>query len=102
MRLRCRHRLELHLAGRLAHTIAFRIMTAAEAHLRRAIEIDPNMLPAYRLLGSLYLSQQKLDQARKEFETLASRQSNPVSALTMTGVIRSLPPLPWDRRWPPS
>ena len=30
-------------------------MAVAAAHLRRAIEIDPNVLPAYALLGSLYL-----------------------------------------------
>jgi tetratricopeptide (TPR) repeat protein len=33
------------------------------------------------------MSQQKLDQARIEFEALASRQSKPVAALTMVGII---------------
>jgi Tfp pilus assembly protein PilF len=39
------------------------------------------------MLGQLYVSQKKLDQALKEFETLAAKQSKPVGALTMTGII---------------
>jgi len=60
---------------------------ATETFLRRAIEADPTMLPAYAMLGQLYLSQKKLDEARKEFEAMAARQSKPVAALTMTGII---------------
>jgi len=62
-------------------------LTAAEGFLRRAIEADPTMLPAYGMLGQLYLSQQKLNEARREFEALAARQSKPVAALTMSGII---------------
>jgi putative PEP-CTERM system TPR-repeat lipoprotein len=59
----------------------------AERYLRRAIEADPTMLPAYAMLGQLYLSQKKLDQALTEFESLAKRQARPVAALTMSGII---------------
>jgi tetratricopeptide (TPR) repeat protein len=60
---------------------------ATETFLRRAIEADSSMLPAYAMLGQLYLSQKKLDEARREFEAMASRQSKPVAALTMSGII---------------
>jgi Tfp pilus assembly protein PilF len=62
-------------------------LDGAEKFLKRAIEADPSLLPAYALLGQLYYSQRKIDQALKEYETLAKRQSNPVPALTMMGVI---------------
>jgi putative PEP-CTERM system TPR-repeat lipoprotein len=62
-------------------------LDGAEKLLRRAIETDPSLLPAYALLGQLYYSQRKIDQALKEFDTLSQRQSNPVPALTMMGVI---------------
>jgi tetratricopeptide (TPR) repeat protein len=62
-------------------------LDGAEKLLKRAIEADGSLLPAYALLGQLYYSQRKIDQALKEFDTLAQRQSNPVAALTMMGVI---------------
>jgi Flp pilus assembly protein TadD len=39
------------------------------------------------MLGQLYMSQGKLDQALIQFETLAQKQSRPVEALTMAGMI---------------
>jgi tetratricopeptide (TPR) repeat protein len=60
---------------------------AAERALRQAIELDASLLPPYEMLGQLYISQKKLDQARTEFEALAKRQAKPVSALTMSGMI---------------
>src|SRR5688572_18546872 len=62
-------------------------LDGAEKLLRRAIEADASLLPAYGLLGQLYYSQRKIEPALKEFNTLAQRQSNPVPALTMMGVI---------------
>jgi putative PEP-CTERM system TPR-repeat lipoprotein len=59
----------------------------AERFLRRVIETDASMLPAYAMLGELYLSQKRLDEARKEFDSLAARQTRPVAALTMSGII---------------
>ena len=75
----------LMLAARTYATL--KDFSAAESFLRRAIEADSTMLPAYGMLGQLYLSQKKLDQARKEFEAMAARQSKPVAALTMSGII---------------
>lgn len=62
-------------------------LASAERMLRRAIDTDPTQLSAYTMLGQIYLRQNKLDQARAEFDKLAQRQSNPVSALTMSGLI---------------
>lgn len=60
---------------------------AAERVLRRAIDMDSTLLSAYSMLAQIYLQQGKLDQARQEFDNLAQRQSNPVGALTMSGMI---------------
>ena len=62
-------------------------LPAAEAVLRRAIDANPTFLPAYSMLGQVYLSQKKLDAARREFDAMAARQARPVAALTMSGVI---------------
>ena len=59
----------------------------AEQYLRQVIDADPSLLPAYGMLGQIYLKQRKLDQARQEFDKLAERQSKPVGALTMAGMI---------------
>jgi putative PEP-CTERM system TPR-repeat lipoprotein len=60
---------------------------SAERFLRRALELEPTLLPAYSMLGRLYFSQQRLADARREFAELASRQTMPVAALTMIGMI---------------
>jgi tetratricopeptide (TPR) repeat protein len=39
------------------------------------------------MLGQIYMSQKKLDQARAEFEALATRQAKPVGPLTMVAMI---------------
>jgi putative PEP-CTERM system TPR-repeat lipoprotein len=62
-------------------------LAGAESYLRRAIEAEPTLLPAYAALARMYLSQRKLDQARKEFDVLAERQTEPVAPLTMSGII---------------
>jgi tetratricopeptide (TPR) repeat protein len=67
--------------------IATNDQPATERALKRAIEADPALLSAYAMLGQLYMAQKKLDQARTEFETLASKQTKPVGALTMSGII---------------
>jgi tetratricopeptide (TPR) repeat protein len=60
---------------------------AAERMLRQAIDKDPTFLPAYSMLGQLYVAQNKLDEARREFDELARRQSRPIGALIMSGMI---------------
>ena len=58
-----------------------------EEFLRRAIDADSANLDAYSLLGGLYLSQRKLDQALTEFEKLAVRQPGSVGPPTMAALI---------------
>jgi tetratricopeptide (TPR) repeat protein len=60
---------------------------AAEKALRAAIDADPSRLAPYEMLGQLYLSQEKLELALKEFEALSTRQAKPVASLTMIGMI---------------
>jgi putative PEP-CTERM system TPR-repeat lipoprotein len=62
-------------------------LAKAEQVLRKAIEVAPDTAQAYGMLGQLYLSQHKLPQAREEFAALAARQSKPVAAETMVGMI---------------
>jgi tetratricopeptide (TPR) repeat protein len=62
-------------------------LAAAETLLRKTIDVEPSLLPAYAMLGQIYLRQKKLDQARQEYDALAQRQSRPVGALTMAGII---------------
>jgi Tfp pilus assembly protein PilF len=66
---------------------AARDFATAEQRLRQALEVDPTALRAYSMLGRLYLRDGRLDKAKAEFETLAQRQTRPVAALTMLGVI---------------
>src|SRR5262249_2906146 len=67
--------------------MAARDQAAAERVLRDAIEPDASNLETYSMLGQLYLSQHKIDEARKEFESIAQRQSKPIAALTMIGML---------------
>ncbi len=62
-------------------------LSSAEKMLRQAIDADPTLLTSYDMLAQLYIRQKKLDQARIEFENLAAKQSKPVGALTMSGMI---------------
>lgn len=64
--------------------------TRAEALLVQAIAADPATLSAYSMLGQLYLAEGRLDAARREFERLAERQTRPVAALTMVGIIQQM------------
>jgi tetratricopeptide (TPR) repeat protein len=75
----------LALAGRTWAATGDRAM--GEEFLRRAIEADPSNLDAYSLLGGLYFSERKLDQAIAEFDKLAARQPNAVAPQTMAGLI---------------
>jgi tetratricopeptide (TPR) repeat protein len=69
---------------------ASREFAAAESFLKKAIEKEPTLLPAYGMLGQLYLVQRRLGDAKRELSALASRQTRPVGALTMLGVICQL------------
>ena len=73
------------LAARFENTVGD--SAAAERHLRAAIELDAAFLEAYAMLGRQYMRQNKLEEARVEFEQLAGRASNAVGAKTMVAVI---------------
>jgi tetratricopeptide (TPR) repeat protein len=62
----------------------------AESLLMTAIDVDPASMPAYSLLGRIYLSQKRLDAARAQFEKVAARQERPVGPLTLIGTIHML------------
>ncbi len=59
----------------------------AEEVLLQTIQADPSRLPPYVLLGRLYLSENRLDEARTQFETLLARDPKSIGAATMLGII---------------
>jgi tetratricopeptide (TPR) repeat protein len=71
----------------------------AEAAFRKAIEKDPTNLDAYLALGRLFLSDNRLDEARKEYEELAKRQpQRAVSSHTIVGIILAMQGKPDEAR----
>ena len=60
---------------------------SAERVLRRAIESDATLLPAYSMLAEAYFAQGKLESAQREFDNLAKYQTSPIGPLTMSGLI---------------
>ena len=60
---------------------------AAEKVLRAAIDADPSRNEPYAMLGSIYVSQKRLDEAIREYEALSKKQAKPVGSLTMTGML---------------
>lgn len=61
----------------------------AEQALQRAIEIDPANAQAHVMLGQLFMSEQKWEQAKAEFEVLAKRgpSNDGTAAQTMVALI---------------
>ena len=59
----------------------------AETALRRAVTIDPRLSSAYGMLAQLYMQQQRLDDARVEFEEMVKRDGNAAGPRTMVGMI---------------
>jgi tetratricopeptide (TPR) repeat protein len=59
----------------------------AEELLRKVIEREPKRLPAYELLGRLYLKLKRLDEAEEQFTKIIERNPNSVSAHTMLGML---------------
>jgi tetratricopeptide (TPR) repeat protein len=78
--------------------IATKDSERAETILRQALVLDPALLPAYSMLGQVYFKQNRLDDARREFEQLATRQSSPTSPLTMVGIIQQMQQRPAEAR----
>jgi Tfp pilus assembly protein PilF len=67
--------------------LAVRDAPAAEKALRRSVEVDPSNVLAFQSLGRLYASQGRLDQARAEFERVATARPNDVSAHTLVAMM---------------
>jgi tetratricopeptide (TPR) repeat protein len=62
-------------------------LAKAEAPLLKTLEVAPDTLEAYGMLGQVYAMQKKLNEARQMFAGMAARQSKPVGAETMVGMI---------------
>jgi len=62
----------------------------AEQRLIKALEVNPDLMPAYGTLGRIYLVQHKLDAAKAQFEKLIAAQEKPIAALTMVGMIEQM------------
>jgi tetratricopeptide (TPR) repeat protein len=59
-----------------------------EKALRRAVSLDPRFSAAYQGLAQLYVRQNRIDEARAEFEAIARRDpSSAVQARTMIGLL---------------
>jgi len=58
-----------------------------ETHLRKAIEVDPDRLQAYNLLGSLFARQNRLEEAKQSFRDVLTRNPKSVGAATMIGML---------------
>jgi tetratricopeptide (TPR) repeat protein len=63
---------------------------AMEKALTKTVEVDPQSLQAYAMLGKMYYQQGRLDLARRELETYVNRAPNSVPANTMLGTILEL------------
>jgi Flp pilus assembly protein TadD len=61
--------------------------TETERVLRHAIEVDPSMLGTYAMLGQLYVSQKRTDEAIKDFNQLLVHNARSVGAHTMLGML---------------
>lgn len=61
-----------------------------ERALKKTVEVDPQSLQAYAMLGKMYYQQGRLDLARRELETFVNRAPKSVPANTMLGTILEL------------
>ena len=58
-----------------------------EQALKRAVAADPRYSTAYAMLAAHYLRQQRLDEARLEFEGMVKRDPSAAGPRTMVGII---------------
>jgi len=70
----------------VAHA-AQRDWVRAEAALQKAIELDANFTPAYELLVSVYLAENKLPQAISQLKTEMEKDPNNPRPLLMAGLV---------------
>jgi tetratricopeptide (TPR) repeat protein len=62
----------------------------AESALKRAIEVEPSRLSNYAFLGQLLASEQRLDEARVEFERIVQSTPRSIPANTMLAILFQL------------
>jgi tetratricopeptide (TPR) repeat protein len=61
---------------------------SAEAELNRAIELEPNYLPAYSSLGALYINTRQEDRAIAEYQKMAAKRPDKAAMpYTMIGIL---------------
>jgi tetratricopeptide (TPR) repeat protein len=58
-----------------------------ETLLRQAIDLDPDRLQAYSLLGSLFARQKRLEEAKVSFQDVLTRNPKSVGAATMIAML---------------
>jgi tetratricopeptide (TPR) repeat protein len=75
----------LQLASRVY--LAVNDQAKAEKALRRAIELAPGDSNAYAMLGQIYVAQQRLNEARAEFDQVASRNPKNLAARTIAAML---------------
>jgi Flp pilus assembly protein TadD len=73
------------LAGRVL--IAVGDHAKAETLLRRVLEVESTNIAAYTLLGQIYATQGRLDDARSDFDRVASGNPKDISSRTMSAMI---------------
>ena len=62
-------------------------LPGAESLLKKAIETDPDRLPAYNLLGQLYARQNRLDEAKAQYADVLKRHPKSIAAGTMIAMV---------------
>jgi tetratricopeptide (TPR) repeat protein len=60
---------------------------AAEAELRRALEIDPNYLPAYSALAALFINTKQEDRAIAEYQKILAIRPDNAAVYTLIGML---------------
>ena len=60
---------------------------AAEAELRRALEIDPNYLPAYSSLAALFINAKQEDRAIAEYKKILTIRPDNAAVYTLIGML---------------
>src|SRR5207245_11531890 len=59
-----------------------------ESALLKAIELDPELQPAYVMLARLYMATKKNEKALQELSTAVAKKTNDVTALMLMGAIQ--------------
>ena len=59
----------------------------AEAELRRAVELDPDYIPAYQALAALYFNLRQPERAIAEYQNITRRQPDNAGAYTLMGMV---------------